>query len=326
MKKALKPAITLFIIPLLISCSGANKHYQEAPEMSFSEYSEIAEASIDESESGAESAKQKENYDGEMQSAVSSSAAKVGKQDSTRKLIRTAELKFKAKNVVQTVYTIEEIAGTHNGFVSYSNLAGERNYVEEIPINKDSTLILTHYTVTNQMVIRVPDVKLDTVLKSIAKQIDFLDYRIIKADDVSLTFRANQLAQSRSKQSAQRVRNAIDNRGRRLNETIDAEDVLYDRQQNADNAWLSNLSLMDQVEYSTVKLFIYQQESILKELIANEKNIDAYQPGFGSRFVDALSWGGNVLLDIILFLVNIWPFILILGIGWWIYKKVKSKK
>ena len=32
--------------------------------------------------------------------------------------------------------------------------------------------------------IGVPNTRLDTVIKTIAKQIDFLDYRVIKADDV----------------------------------------------------------------------------------------------------------------------------------------------
>ena len=318
MKKAIPLSL---ILCLMISCSGGKKHYAESDiSVQVEEFDAIKEAP----------AEQAESYESEMRSAVTSSAAKIGKQDSTRKLIRTAELKFKAKNVTQSVYIIEDIVNNHDGFISDSNLTGEKNKTEEVRISKDSTLILTHYTVTNQMVIRIPNVKLDTVLKDIAKQIAFLDYRTIKADDATLTFMANQLAQKRNNQSAQRVKSAIDNRGRRLNETVNAEDFLSDKEQYADNAYLSNLSLMDRVAYSTIKLHIYQQESVFKELTANTKNIDAYQPGFGRRLLNALSWGGNVLLDIIVLLVNIWPFIVIPGIVWfafrWWRKRRKEKK
>jgi hypothetical protein len=67
----------------------------------------------------------------------------------------------------------------------------------------------------------------------------------------------------------------------------------------------------------------------MKELVANEKNIDAYKPGFGHRLYEALVWGGNALLDIILFLVNIWPFILLICAGiiiWRVRKKRKNEE
>jgi len=304
--KKFKIGMTLLLFLALLSCNNAHQ-----------EQGEIAADVLEEPAMNS-----KEVAGDEMKSAVSSSAARPGKQDSVRKFIRTAELRFKTKNVIKAVYNIEDVVGRHDGFIASGNIAGEMNYTEEIPVSKDSTLILTHYTVTSQMTIRVPNAKLDTTLKDISRWIDYLDYRTIKADDVSLNFLAGRLAQKRESRSAQRVENAIDNRGRRLNETVDAEETLSDKQQNADNAYLSNLLLMDSVTYSTITLSIYQRESIMKELTANEKNVDAYQ-SFGYRLLDALRSGGNALLEVFLFLVNIWPVILVVCVGIYIYKKVK---
>ena len=48
---------------------------------------------------------------------ISSSAAVVTK-DSTRKFIRTADIKFRVNNVRSSTLKIEDIVGEHNGFVS----------------------------------------------------------------------------------------------------------------------------------------------------------------------------------------------------------------
>ena len=76
------------------------------------------------------------------------------------------------------------------------------------------------------MTLRVPNTQLDTVIKTIAKQIQFLNYRIIKADDVTLQMLSNKMTQKRSQTSEDRLANAIDNKGRKINEIVDAEGKL----------------------------------------------------------------------------------------------------
>lgn len=80
--------------------------------------------------------------------------------------------------------------------------------------SSDSIVETTRFIVENNMVIRVPNTLLDSTLKTIAKQIDYLDYRIIKADDVSLALLANDLSQRRNQQNQARVEEAIQNRGK----------------------------------------------------------------------------------------------------------------
>ena len=141
--------------------------------------------------------------------AVSSSAA-VEKKDSKQKFIRTADIKFKVKNVIRSTYAIENATQKFGGFVTYTNLQSTIQNQIKTKISQDSTLETTKYTVENNITIRVPNTQLDTVIKSIAKQIDFLDFRVIKADDVSLKLLSNQLSQKRSTHTEKRVEKAID--------------------------------------------------------------------------------------------------------------------
>lgn len=255
---------------------------------------------------------------------VHSSAAAEQKSDSTHRFIRTAELKFKTKNVVETTYDIENITNKMGGYVSYTNLKSNVDNVDNKNISSDSSLIITHYTISNEMTLRVPNTKLDSTLKLIAKNIQYLDYRIIKADNVALQMYSNNLAVKRNQNYQQRVTNAIDNRGRKLTETTDAEENLLNNQENADNARIENMSLQDQIKYSTVTLSIYQNQGVMHELIVNEKSIKEYEPNIGIKIVDALKNGWYLFESIFIFFVSNWAFLLIGSIAYFAYRRYQK--
>jgi len=257
---------------------------------------------------------------------ISSTAAQVTKRDSTRKFIRTAEMKFKAENVYRSTYVIEDIIAKHNGFVTLSELRSTVSYTNKTLVSADSSLETTYYTTQNNMSMRVPNTSLDSVLKEIATQIAFLDYRIIKAEDVSLQLMANKWSQKRAERHHDRLENAIDTKAKKLRETTEAEESLSGKEELADYNKMSNLSLIDQVNYSTINLQVYQRETIKNELVANEKSIRAYEPGFFSKIRDSLMAGWLFLEGFILFLCKIWPLYPIAFITWFLLKKYYGRK
>jgi hypothetical protein len=257
--------------------------------------------------------------------SISSSAA-VEKEGSTRKFIRTADLKFKVKNVTQSTYAIENITNKFDGFVTYTNLQSVVSDRFETKVSQDSILETTRYNVENNITIRVPNTKLDTIIKSIAKQIDFLDYRIIKADDVSLKILSNQLAQNRSKNNEKRIAKAIDIKGKKINDIMEAENNLANQKEQKDNSKLENLSIQDQVNFSTLTIQIYQNESVKQEMNANTKDYNFYKPNIGIRILDSLRTGWYVMLDIIVFLFEIWWLLFISIGGYYLYRRYIKKQ
>lgn len=257
-------------------------------------------------------------------SVVSSSAA-VENKNSNRKFVRTADVKFKVKNVAKSTYAIEDATTKFGGFVTYTNLQSNIHSEDRTKVSQDSTLVTTKYKVDNNITIRVPNTKMDTVIKTITKQIHFLDYRIIKADDVTLQMLSNELAQKRSNSSEKRLANAIDSKGKKLNQIVDAEATLDVKKEQNDASKLQNLSLQDQVNFSTLTLNIYQDESIKQEMVANEKSINAYRPNIGLQIWDSVKTGWFMLEHIISFVVVLWPFALIGFLGFLGYKKFLKK-
>jgi hypothetical protein len=255
-------------------------------------------------------------------STTLSSAAAVQPKNSDRKFVRTADIKFKVKNVPNSTYIIENATTKFGGFVTYTNLQSTISEKNEVKISQDSTLEITKYTVENNITIRVPNTQMDTVIKTIAKQIDFLEYRVIKADDVSLQLLSNQLKEKREANQEKRLTKAIDCKGKKLNEVVQAENDLNQKSEQKDNSKLENISLADQVNFSTLTLQIYQRETIKKEMIANEKQ---YRQGFGSKIIDGLENGWYLIEGIIAVIAQLWSIILIGILGFLGYKRYFQK-
>lgn len=297
MNKNTKIVLTLLALGLIVACKES-----------------VAEETPDYSE----------NVATDSTSVVSSSAA-VENKNSNRKFVRTADVKFKVKNVAKSTYAIEDATTKFGGFVTYTHLQSNIHSEDRTKVSQDSTLVTTKYKVDNNITIRVPNTKMDTVIKTIAKQIHFLDYRIIKADDVSLQMLSNELAQKRSNSSEKRLANAIDSKGKKLNQVVKAEETLDAKKEQNDASKLQNLSLQDQVNFSTLTLNIYQDESIKQEMVANEKSINAYRPNIGLQIWDSIKTGWFMLEHIVSFIVVLWPFALIGFLGFLGYKKFLKK-
>jgi hypothetical protein len=293
------------IVCLIVSCQKANENKQAY---------ENSNAPITDSTS---------NYKN-----ISSSTAKEN-NIADRKFIRTAELKFKVDDVPTATYSIENICNNHGGFVTFTNLSSNIDKHTETNISKDSILETTHYTVTNNITLRVPNTKLDTTLKDIAKNVDYLDYRIIKADDVNLQLLSNEFSQIRNTKNLTRISNDIEKNTKILDQTTQAEEVILSKQEIADNAKLANLSLNDQIKFSTVNISIYQRQGIKRNVVYNENNIDKYEIGFGYKIIESLSYGWKLLVILIAFITKLWGIALLAGITFagykWYNRKRKSK-
>jgi hypothetical protein len=273
----------------------------------------------------ADYAEESADYKTTADSTAVSSTAAVQPKNSNQKFIRTADIKFKVKNVVKSTYAIENAVSKFGGFVTYTNLQSNIHDQIKTKISQDSTLETTKFSVENNITIRVPNTQLDTVIKSIARQIDFLDFRVIKADDVSLKLLANQLSQKRSATNEKRVEKAIDNKGKKINDIMEAETALANQKETNDSKTIENLSIQDQVNFSTITLQLYQNETIKQEITAGEKDSAYYKPNLGIQIIDSLKSGWYILQAILVFFINLWPFILLSLGGFFLYKRYIKK-
>jgi len=299
------------IILLIWSCSQKHQEDLQMTDVQLADIKTVDEKTVPENPSP-------ETY-------ISSSAALENPSDTTRKMIRTADIKFKVKDVIKATYNIEDIVVRNNGFVENTKLSGQIDRTKETIVKEDSTLLTTYYTVINTLVLRVPNTQLDTTLKEIAQFVEFMDYRNISAIDVTLDLLSKRLEQIRLARYDSRMTNAIDKKGKRLDDVSNAEENVLNKQTQADEAKLANLQILDKIKFSTITLSLYQNQSIKYEVIAKEKEIKPYSTSFSTRFTDALKFGWTIIVEICLFVVNCWSLLLIGVLVFWGVKYFKKK-
>lgn len=242
-----------------------------------------------------------------------------------RKFIRTANLKFQVKNVETATKAIEQATIGSGGFVVDSNLESTILEKVETKISQDSLLETTRYTVKNNLILRVPNEKLDTIISAISKQIDFLDARSIKADDVSLQILQNQMAQLRGLNKKKRLEKAIDEKGTKLSSIIDAEDRLGNQADQTDSKKIENLSLEDQINFSTIAIQIYQRDSFREARISIKQIKNSSRPTLSIAIADAWLSGWHIIEWILTFIVQLWSLILLAFIAYFVFNR-KFKK
>ena len=247
----------------------------------------------------------------------------ISPQNAVRKVIRTADLRFKVAKTDNATYKIETLATHFKGYVTQSQMNSRVLSEKSMEVSNDSMLQITQYELTNNMVVRIPNSQLDTFLTELTRLYIFLDHRTITADDVTLAYMSSQLKSRLREHAAQRIQNATDVKGKRLNDIVDAETAATQLNDEAIEERIANAEKDFNIQYSVVSMTIYQDMDIVKTMKANT-SLYAYGPSFFTRLMQAISTGWAAILEIILGLISIWYLFLIGVLAWFFYKKYKK--
>jgi hypothetical protein len=240
----------------------------------------------------------------------------------THNFIRTANMKFKVKDVLSSTRKIEQIASLAGGYITNSELSATQDYVNSIHFKKDSLLEVRYFTSISNIILRVPNEELDSVLSEITNLAVNVDVRTIKANDVKLKLYANKLAENRYNAYKKRVQNKVDTKDAKLAHVTDAEDKALEKQSLADEKSIDSYGLIDQVNYSTVVLDLYQAQNRTSEIVAVSPTVDPYEPSFGEKISTAFMNGFEILKGALLFFTNFWGLFLVLFVLFFAIKKI----
>lgn len=257
---------------------------------------------------------------------IHSIAAKVN-QDTSKKFIRKVNMKFRVTEVEQATYRIENSLQKFDGYVSYTHLSTEVTSSYNIEVAKDSIMEITYYDVVNKMTLRVPNQNLDTTLKEIAGVIDFLDYRTIKASNVTLDLLAKQLEKKRNADYQKRLKALKVGKNDTAVNVQQLEREIFKRQAEKDKALLERLSLEDEIDFSTIVLEIYQPMTFQLSYPL-QAHVKSYKPGFMDILVTSIESGWNILVALFIFIIEYWSAWLIFAgiyfLGRYVYRKIKQ--
>jgi hypothetical protein len=231
----------------------------------------------------------------------------VSAEDSSRKMICTANIDCEVKDVLNAESSIRKLTTEKGGFIELSDVQSDKRYLSKVECSRDSVIEYSMQTMHANMIVRVPDDSLQQVLDEISGYAVRVEKKVLKAEDVSLDILSSQFTLNRNLGST--GDKDISNRR--------TDSLAYD----ADQAVLSGLDLMDKVNYSTIQISLKQNEYLVAGVTQNVDAIRAKSSPFWLRMADSLSYGWAMLETFIVFIFRFWALFVLLFLIYVGYKK-----
>ena len=232
----------------------------------------------------------------EIVEASSANSTPVPSAD-TRKLIAkgNVEIKVKPENVDSIYDNINALIKKHNGYKS-SEKQNEFRYSVSASIPSASFEDFT-----------------DALNKVGGKMSD----KSINVQDVTDAY-TDLISEIKSKEAALEQYRVLLKRANKISEIIEIQTKIDYIQNDIDVMNGRRINIDRKVAYSVVDIDLI----IVKKEMAKDDDDDT--PSFGSELVDSLSDGWAIIKFLIVFLLRLWPFFIIGGVGYFFYKKRKE--
>lgn len=208
--------------------------------------------------------------------------------NSKAKIIRNGSIAIEVGNYFQG---ISEIRAKVNQFGGY--IGGEN---EENNSNK----------IANTVVIRVPNEKFDGLVQALTTGdgIKNIDYKRINTRDVTMEY-LDMESRIESKTAVLDRYRALLSKATTIKDILEVEDKIRVIQEELESVKGRLKYMKDQVQWSTIHMNVYQNLDYTAD--TGEKT------GFWARLGQAFMRGWNVLLEFLVGLTVIWPFVLLIG-------------
>jgi len=236
------------------------------------------------------------------------SIAKAESADSTaaEKIIKTADMRFRVKDVQNTKERLSQTIKNQGGTVAEFSVESIIQETQKVKQSTDSLKEITSYRTEGFLIAKVPSEKLDDFTNTIAKMAVFVDHQSMKMDDQSMSYLSNKLKADNRIEAVDRINKLATKKSPNVETSLLIKDDYIDKK-------IQNLSIDNRVKYSTITLNFYQDNTIKTMIVANDDVYD-YKPAFAHRLWLNIVNGWTIFKELILAIANLWMLFLV-GMG-----------
>lgn len=251
-----------------------------------------------------------------VSSADTTSKAAIGDTVAAAKLIKTADMRIKVKNVQQTCEDVSSLTKGYNGLVIHNRVTSYPVRSTDMRKSSDSVIRVAAISIVGELTVKVPTEKVEEFMNKVEKmglcvnsrQMDITDKTL---DYLSARMKLKNRAELISQQKAGKV--VIKNPAN----VLLLKDDMVDQQ-------IGNREIDDAVKNSVVSLGFYQSNIIYKETIADD-DPSSYRLPFFSALGNALGRGWLLFQNILIGIGYLWVFVLLIFSGIYIRHRFKKQ-
>ena len=277
-----------FAASLQLSCSQA-AHKQDAGEPQ----AMLAPAPAQEMEAQADAA-----ASGEAAPAPAAPTPAAPAPTASRLLIYHADVRLKTEAMSRAAAGLDSLVRRSGGFVSAATeTRADGEWRQETTI-------------------RVPPTRFQPLLSGL-RGLGTIEEKKLSTDDVTAEH-ADVAARLQAKRAVERQYTALLGKAQKIKDVLDIQEKLGEVREDIEATESRLKTLNDEVAYSTISLAMYQP---LPQSVP-----DAPIVSFGSRLVEALYTGWELLVGLVLGAVTVWPLLLLGAAGTWLWLRRRARR
>jgi hypothetical protein len=211
---------------------------------------------------------------------------------SQRKLIKNGTLSFETNDIEKTRKEIEKVYQEFNGYLASEN---HFNYGERLQHEQE---------------IRIPSQNFDSFIQKIEKLGTKIENRHISTQDVTEEF-VDVEARLKAKKDLEARYLDLLKLAKTVEEMLSIESQLGNVRAEIESMEGRLNFLNNQVAFSTIKISYYELTGV--------------DFGFASKFVHSIKNGWDNLLTFLIAMINVWPFLVLMGIGAALFMRYKKR-
>jgi hypothetical protein len=225
------------------------------------------------------------------------------------KLIKTADMRIKVKDVQTVAEKISKLTLECGGMVMHNNQQANTISQQDLKLSNDSIKRLTVFNRTAELTLKMPTQYLEPFMDSLNHLGIYVNARKLDIEDRTIDYAETAMKTENRAES-------VKLRSKKIKLTQGAADTLLALKDEAVEKKIANMRT-DQAAYlSTLTLNLYENNAVHTEVVAND-DLGVYNTPLSTRLGLALSNGWNVFGDLMVGLVNLWVFVLAIGGVWY---------
>ncbi|AZA76023.1 DUF4349 domain-containing protein [Chryseobacterium sp. G0186] len=215
----------------------------------------------------------------------------------SKKIIKNGDMKIQVGDIKKAQTQVNDILKKNNAYIQKENFQNT-----DMDENID-------------LIIRVPHKSFDALVNSFSDGVGSVLSKNISSDDVTEEYTDISIKLANKKIYLEKYRDMLKGAAT-TKDMIEIQEKIRELEDEIDVAEGRLRFIDDRVNYSTLNLNLYKEKV---------RSSATSKIGFGSRFVDSLTEGWNSFVGFFLGIISFWPFLLLLPVIAFIWRKWKVR-